>query len=94
VRNFWPACVFSERSPHNNNNSCGTRLRVPETPPWHLTQSGGVLVLAKNTPLGSSSSARNTIETVFAFDKTIFRLPLLNPLSKPVTNGQRVAEKE
>jgi hypothetical protein len=50
--------------------------------------------LAKNTPLGSSSSARNTIETVFAFDKTMFRLPLLNPLSKPVTNGQRVAEKE
>jgi hypothetical protein len=40
------------------------------------------------------SSARNTIETVFAFDETIFRLPLLNPASQRVTNGRRVAEKE
>jgi hypothetical protein len=45
-------------------------------------------------PLGSSSSARNTIETVFAFDETIFLLPLLNFLSQRVTNGRRVAEKE
>jgi hypothetical protein len=40
------------------------------------------------------SSARNTIETIFAFDETIFRLPLLNFLSQRVTNGRRVAEKE
>jgi hypothetical protein len=25
--------VFPRRSPHSNNSSCGTRLRVPETPP-------------------------------------------------------------
>jgi hypothetical protein len=52
---------------------------------------------ATDTPLGSStamSSTRNTIETVFAFDETIFRLPLLNPLSQRVTNGRRVVEKE
>jgi hypothetical protein len=60
-------------------------------------RSEGNLVLATDTPLGSStamSSAQNTIETVFAFDETIFRLPLLNPLSQRVTNGRRVVEKE
>jgi hypothetical protein len=40
------------------------------------------------------SSARNTIETAFAFEETIFPLPLLNPTSQRVTNGRRVAEKE
>jgi hypothetical protein len=42
----------------------------------------------------AESSARNTIETFFAFDETIFRLPLLNLPSQRVTNGRRVAEKE
>src|SRR5262249_19725036 len=33
-----------------------------------------------------ASSARNTIETFFAFHETIFRLPHLNPYSQRVTN--------
>ena len=41
-----------------------------------------------------ASSARNTIETFFAFHETIFRLPHLNPYSQRVTNRRRVAEKD
>jgi hypothetical protein len=40
------------------------------------------------------SSGESRLKPFFAFDETIFRLPLLNLPSQRVTNGRRVAEKE
>jgi len=59
----------------------GAPMRVPETPT--LADSGGVLVLASDTPLGSStavSSARNTIETVFCLRRNHIPSSALNAL--------------
>ena len=56
-------------------------------------QVAAVLILANDTP-ATRSSARNTNETVFDFDETIFRLLVLNSSYELATNGQRVAERQ
>ena len=50
--------------------------RDPASGALQITRSGGVLVLNETQLAPAVSSARNTVETVFDFDETIFRLRL------------------